>query len=114
MYPSISPIGGSEAAAAAFGAATALVTPAANVNGLVLRTAVLFGDTAQNLSLFVGTAAPANYQDTTKLCLFNCISGKPMTGEVRLPLRVPAGYGVYVIATAAAGGNYAAISYDLE
>jgi hypothetical protein len=69
-----------------------LVTPAANVNGLVIRSAgiVMSGGSC---SLFADTAAPSSAGDTAKRAL---LGARSTSALLPYQVYVPPGYGLYL------------------
>lgn len=86
------------------------ITPAANLNGLILRTAVLY-TTNQLAALWVDTAAPASATNLNTRCVLRNYSGNIVLPH---PLYVPAGHGIFYTLTGTWNTNYgASITYDL-
>jgi hypothetical protein len=78
------------------GAVATAVAPATNVNGVVIKTMTL----GTNV-LFADTSAPTSVNDLTK---------RPVGGSggfFPMPLKIPAGNGLYVAAT----GGFSAVSF---
>lgn len=95
--------------------ATAIVAPASNTNGLIVRSVAnsLASGTTTN-KLFVGTAAPTATNDTTKLCIWSSEKFSTFGFENPIsPIYVPAGQGLYIISNAVAATVTNYVSYDL-
>lgn len=92
--------------------AVAIVTPAANTNGMILRTVDGMSSSAGNYSgLFARTTAPAGYYGNTGRISGN--SATPTQAKVPLPLYIPAGYGLYYIGSGADAYSGFYVTYDL-
>ena len=99
-------------------ASRVLISPAANVNGLILRTASLAVGTAI-LRLTTGTKAPSGYEDKTVPTILVCngagISSGSNYGDyatLPFPLVIPAGQGLFAYVNQSGSGKVA-ITYDL-
>lgn len=89
-----------------------LVTPAANTNGLVIRTFSVPSNTSALIAVYADTAAPTGAGDATKRTAFvaNSTGSYGAQGFIT-PLDIPAGYGLYVCG---AGSADAAITWDMK
>ena len=82
------------------------VAKASNVNGLIIR-AIRFVSGGATGALFRGTAAPSAWNDTSKVMV--AAASVPIT--LFPDLEVPAGEGLWFIASASVG--YCQVEYDL-
>ena len=103
--------GGSSVAASNTAAVQTLVTPAANVNGLILRHVSMTTVSGQACTLFADTAAPSGYLDLTKDVVFHSRDSNQVNHYE--PVFIPAGQGLYWAASAANTHNFIAADYDL-
>jgi L-aminopeptidase/D-esterase-like protein len=84
---------------------TAMVSPATNVSGLIIRSAIIM-PSGNTVYLYTGSAAPSGAADVNKPCLMASTTAL----NLPYPRFLPAGWGVWV--TASAGGGFAALCYD--
>jgi hypothetical protein len=88
-----------------------VVTPAANTNGLIIKTLSL-GTGPGGSAIFVGPTPPSGIADFSKLTiLYYDISGGAGWTSLAEPLSLPAGYGVWL--SAGASGGSVRMTYDL-
>lgn len=88
-----------------------LILPATNVNGFILRNAVIrCHHTANSAFLFLDTAAPSGVDDATKGWLLAC--GNYRAASMPFPRRIRPGYGIWAVADAGSLST-ANIDYDL-
>ena len=87
-----------------------LVTPATNVNGLVIRTARLRAWGAGGSALYADTSAPATYNDLTKRIITD-IGNNTVIQDSIINLFIPTGRGLYYAGNATVGEL--TMNYDL-
>jgi hypothetical protein len=94
---------GAEQLAAASSTSAALVTvvtPAANVNGVVIKTMQHYGNT-DTWALLAKESAPSTYDDAAAHCIFRHYSASGTKqndfspAHLQLPILIPAGFGIY-------------------
>jgi len=98
------------------GGSAQLVAPAANVNGLVLRTATITAGNAWSI-LSTGTTAPTSDIDVTRPVILACRgaaaanTGAGASATLPFQITIPAGYGLWLASSGSFNGAY--ITYDL-
>lgn len=106
----ITPLGQHFAVADGVAAAvTTMVAPAANVNGLILRTASIMS-TSNRAALFAAPTAPPNADDLTRRVIMFGWSSACMLPQ---QLLIPAGNGLYFARGGSSTSYAASVSYDL-
>ncbi len=105
------PIGSTFSVVTCTAAAQMMLNPAANLNGFVLRWLAAHGSTAQQLSVFAGTAAPVAFNDTSKLLLTSNRISTGVAAPVNLIL--PAGWGIWAFGSAVDANALACISGEM-
>jgi hypothetical protein len=85
------------------------ILPAANVNGVILRTGWLT-TTANNMLLVADTAAPSSPTDTTKRAIAS-IGGAAAFWALGQQLYLPPGYGLYLYTDG--GTNRGNLTWDV-
>lgn len=91
-----------------------IVTPASNVNGVVVTGGCTFAGNSDDWRLMYKTSAPSAWNDATAIGIFDARDGasslnpRPLMG---CPYIIPAGYGLYEQASAAAATSGCDISY---
>lgn len=93
-------------------AVTNLQPAAANINGLIIRRAMLSVALANNILLVCDLAPPANFADLTKNVIMGWQGGGP--GQLIFlpyPMQFPIGFGIWIVADNA--GGVGSISWDL-
>jgi hypothetical protein len=91
-----------------------IVAPAANVNGLYLRTCSLGLTASGEAHLFADTSAPSGTGDNTKRRIMLHTAGALSAAQMPEPMFIPAGMGIWLAtaATAPQGGS-AVLTWDL-
>lgn len=103
-------IGASVAGANLGTTATTLLAPASNTSGCIIRTAAVSADVANYARITSGTAAPTSITDATA----ETVADRNVNGGgyANVPLYIPAGYGIWGIASGA--NNYpSVVTFDL-
>ncbi|MCE3602381.1 hypothetical protein LXA47_01975 [Massilia sp. P8910] len=90
LNPNVMPIG-----------ATTIVSPAANVNGVILSKVTLASDASATYSLLTKASAPTNVYDGN--VLYYIAPGAPVLDNVQA-IKIPAGRGLYFFASANCAG----------
>lgn len=94
------------------GAATTLISVAANTKGAIVRYIAPNYQVAGQVSFYADTAAPTAFSDGSVRLLFawtNALTLGPY--QLLFPLRLPAGVGLFGWSTVA--GNAVCVGYDL-
>ncbi|MHC8493634.1 hypothetical protein ACTU44_13105 [Thalassospira sp. SM2505] len=105
----VSVVGESFLVATGFTTALEVISPASNVAGVIVRTCYLYPATGE-AALFADTAAPSTYNDATKR-KFHAGGGAVGSGDIKLPIFIKPGDGLYLIGTDASGR--AALTWDV-
>lgn len=102
------PIGESFAQGELSATVVTIISPASNVRGVLLRTANMqpSGTTA---SMYADTAAPANYEDTSKRALAYYVGS---LWQLQEEVWLPPGIGLYVVSAGTAYGY--SVTYDVQ
>ena len=86
---------------------TALVLPIANINGLIIRRGFVGSYGAVNSALMAKATTPTDPADTGArgLLLTPGISGTSIVSNLALPLKIPAGLGLYFVGNGSTAGT---------
>lgn len=96
-----------------------VVAPVANVNGIIVWSADMFSNNASAVTeaLIAKNAAPASVVDGSIVALSSCIQQGSTNwisqGGSHVPIKIPAGLGLYFIASAAQSGSARQCSYTI-
>lgn len=105
------PVGGSKFSLFSTAGVQTIISPAANVNGAIIRTLNCNITSGGNIaSIFADTAAPSGWNDATKACIYN-VFGSSVHGYVVSDIYLPAGVGLY--GAASTTWQYLTVTYDL-
>lgn len=93
----------------ASGGVQTVITPAANVNGIIIRTLQAQSSAGNSNTVFADTAAPATYNDSTKRIIFMASDGS--INNLAKAIKIPPGCGLFVACNSASGAFYG--TYDI-
>lgn len=108
------PVGQSFSNVNASSTVTAVIAPASNTKGAIIRTASVLLENG-GTTVWTGPTPPSSHTDSTKPVIFLATSGTSTEYRVYhfpYPLSLPAGYGVWVTSSSSVVGT-STFTYDL-
>lgn len=88
-----------------------LISPTANVNGVIIRTLAIVANSNNIGSIMAKTSAPSSFTDTTAFHL--AVAQQNTSVNMSQPIKIPAGVGVYIDFANSNNSAFGSITYDL-